>query len=64
MEHAAAAGQTDSSLVDVRARRLTEIMTELVPRIRRVCPHLPDEVFHDLIQEMALLKLRDEETRW
>ena len=46
---------------DGRSARLSEIRKELVPRIRRVCPDLPDDQFLVLIERMARTKLRDEE---
>lgn len=56
-----AAHPSDTARAGARATRLNAIRDELVPRIRRACPSLPDYLFHELIEEMALTRLRDEE---
>ena len=36
---------------------LSDIVAEMRPRLRRVCPHLADDAFNALIERMASIKL-------
>lgn len=40
--------------------RLHEIMLDFTPPMRRVCPHLPDDALHAMIERMARHKLEQE----
>ena len=51
----------DDPLARSRAHRLRAIVDELVPRMRRVNPDMPDELFLDMIEDMAERRLVDEE---
>ena len=59
-----AAQPNDTARADPRAARLRASRDDLVPRIRRACPSLPDFLFDELIEEMALTRLREEERNW
>jgi hypothetical protein len=39
--------------------RMTRIRSELEPRMRRVCSHMPEEEFQGLIDKMARVRLAD-----
>ena len=55
------ADESRDPLERVRTRRLVQLIDELTPRMRRVCPDMPDDVFREMIERMAELRLLDEE---
>lgn len=55
------ANESRDPLERVRTRRLEELVAELTPRMRRVCPDMADDVFREMVDRMAEQKLLDEE---
>lgn len=55
---------SDDPLAKLRTQRLHEIMNTLTPRLRRVFPEMPDDLFFEMVEEMAEIQTRDEELDW
>ena len=57
-------GESRDPLARLREQRLHEIRNGLTPRLRRLFPEMPDDVFQDLIDRMAEIQSRDEQLDW
>jgi hypothetical protein len=53
--------EPDDPMVRVRERRLRALVDELLPKVRRLNPTLPDDQVLELAESMAGLRLLDEE---
>ena len=53
--------EPDNPMARVRARRLRALVDELLPKVRRLNPMMPDDQVLELAESMAELRLLDEE---
>lgn len=51
-------------LARLREQRLHEIMNGLSPRLRRLFPEMPDDLFFEMVERMAEIQSRDEQQDW
>jgi len=51
-------------LARLREQRLHEIMNGLTPRLRRLFPDMPDDLFFEMVERMADIQARDEQLDW
>lgn len=54
-------GEIPNALARVRAERFNALVSDLIPRIRRLSPHLSDEALLEAAERMAEYRLTDEE---
>jgi hypothetical protein len=48
----------------LREQRLHEIMNGITPRLRRLFPDMPDDLFFEMVERMAEIQARDEQLDW
>jgi len=53
--------EQDNPMARVRERRLKALIEELLPKVRRLNPTMPDDQVFELVESMAELRLLDEE---
>jgi hypothetical protein len=51
-------------LARLREQRLHEIMNGIRPRLRRLFPDMPDDLFFEMVERMAEIQARDEQQDW
>ena len=51
-------------LARLREQRLHEIMNGITPRLRRLFPDMPDDLFFEMVERMADIQARDEQLDW